>query len=254
MEKMWSKINGAYDQTVGGNTGEGFLGLNGNPTQILGNEKTFGTDGGKLFGFLDMHDKKDALISASSLPGSSHFRKTPGGIARSHAYTVLSTHTIQVNGRSQQLIKMRNPWSKNNYNGTFSDKDSIWNNAAVANQLGGKAKITRGDGVFYIPPKEFLENFRAVAVGYNIPGHVHSQVESQNDDNKIKSYTFTLAKAQKETFVNVLSYNNRMYPNRCGGSNSALVRVYDPNGRTLKYTWVNLGGAHYTALKFDSLA
>jgi len=130
LEKMWSKINGAYDQTVGGNTGEGFMGLNGNPSMTTGMD-TF-KDGETLFNWLEGHDKQNALISASSLPGSSHFKKTPDGVARSHAYTVLKTETIMYNGKEQKLIKMRNPWSSNNYNGTWSDKDPRWKESGVA--------------------------------------------------------------------------------------------------------------------------
>lgn len=37
-----------------------------------------------------------------------------------------------------------------------------------------------------------FKNFRAITIGAANKGYVHSQVESLRDDNKLKSYTFTI--------------------------------------------------------------
>lgn len=50
-----------------------------------------------------------------------------------------------------------------------------------------------------------------------------------------------------------MSYASRMYPTGCAGRQLALVRVYDPSGRTIKYMRIDLGGAHYNSMKFDNL-
>lgn len=62
---------------------------------------------------------------ASSLPaGPNHVDgKSPLGICSGHAYTVLSVLTLS---DGTQLLKIRNPWGTENYNGPWSDKSELW--------------------------------------------------------------------------------------------------------------------------------
>lgn len=49
------------------------------------------------------------------------------GLVRAHAYTILGVQELTTGGKVEhQLVKMRNPWGKERYDGPFSDKDSRW--------------------------------------------------------------------------------------------------------------------------------
>jgi hypothetical protein len=65
----------------------------------------------------------------ASTPGTSDTEKVGNGLAASHAYTVLSTHTVKyANGTLRaKLNLMRNPWGRDgDYVGRWNDADPLW--------------------------------------------------------------------------------------------------------------------------------
>lgn len=49
------------------------------------------------------------------------------GIARMHAYTIISTFIMRDSyGRDNKMIMIRNPWGKTNYSGQWSKSDTRW--------------------------------------------------------------------------------------------------------------------------------
>lgn len=54
--------------------------------------------------------------------------KNAVGLPYSHALTVLGTLkvTSSTNGTEHHLVKIRNPWGQEFYNGNWSDKSFIW--------------------------------------------------------------------------------------------------------------------------------
>lgn len=46
----------------------------------------------------------------------------PDGLAKNHAYTLLDVAEVQ----GIKLAKVKNPWSKEGYNGEWSDSDPRW--------------------------------------------------------------------------------------------------------------------------------
>ena len=49
------------------------------------------------------------------------------GLVQNHAYTVLG---VQVTA-GRRMVKMRNPWGAETYEGEFSDKDTRWSDALL---------------------------------------------------------------------------------------------------------------------------
>jgi hypothetical protein len=53
--------------------------------------------------------------------------KTMEGLTSGHAYTMLGALKLTDDtGKEWNLIKMRNPWGSEGYNGPWSDKDDRW--------------------------------------------------------------------------------------------------------------------------------
>lgn len=49
------------------------------------------------------------------------------GVVGGHAYTMHGVLDLQKDGRSyQKLVKMRNPWGREEYTGPWNDEDSKW--------------------------------------------------------------------------------------------------------------------------------
>ena len=50
-----------------------------------------------------------------------------GGLVSSHAYTILGAVELKKDGQPYaKLVKLRNPWAKEQYSGPWSDNDSNW--------------------------------------------------------------------------------------------------------------------------------
>ena len=89
-----------------------------------------------------------------SVPGDGDDSKTNKyGLAKSHAYTILSNHIIYNADGSERarLFRCRNPWGYDGkYNGTWHDKSQLWQDKVnnYAAQL-PYAENTE-DGIFFI--------------------------------------------------------------------------------------------------------
>ena len=82
-----------------------------------------------IWDMLDGHDTKSDIMTASSnYNAAGHNSIDDNGIAYSHAYTILGTETVKkLDGSSQRLLKLRNPWKRESYTGPWCDSCSEWN-------------------------------------------------------------------------------------------------------------------------------
>jgi hypothetical protein len=51
----------------------------------------------------------------------------PDGLVNNHAYSLLDLVTIQ----GTKLVKIRNPWGSEGYNGAWSDSDPVWTDSLL---------------------------------------------------------------------------------------------------------------------------
>ena len=66
------------------------------------------------------------------------------GLRLNHAYTILKAVTLSNN---QRLLKMRNPWGFETFNGHYNDK-SVQMTPEIAAELGHE--LDKDDGTFYL--------------------------------------------------------------------------------------------------------
>ena len=86
-------------------------------------------------------------------------RKTEYGLIERHQYTTIATK--EYNG--EQLIKLRNPWGREEYTGPWSDSDSAKWTVEARNTLGNHPKAD--DGTFWMAYKDFHRIFDDCVVG-----------------------------------------------------------------------------------------
>jgi len=70
-------------------------------------------------------DKNNYLIFAGS-KGDSDTNTTSEGVVCNHAYSVLSVHEIKVRNENIRLLRLRNPWGNQEWQGDWSDKSNLW--------------------------------------------------------------------------------------------------------------------------------
>lgn len=109
-----------------------------------------------VFELLNRMSREDFPMVASCC--ATKKSKAPDGLQKSHAYTLLDV----VNLEGTRLAKIRNPWSKEGYNGKWSDDDPVWTDELLA-----KAGHTlANDGIFFMPFDQFIAPgyFRSTSV------------------------------------------------------------------------------------------
>ena len=83
------------------------------------------------------------------------------GLTSGHAYSLLDIVDLMEGGKVvQKLAKMRNPWSKEGYNGPWNDNDTRWTEE-FKQQAG---LVIADDGVFHMPYKNYVKFFQATSV------------------------------------------------------------------------------------------
>ena len=84
------------------------------------------------------------------------------GLRGSHAYSVLQLEEVSLNGKKYQLIKLRNPWGKTEWNGEWSDNSPLW-----TDELKEKLKLkVEDDGAFWMSFDEYVRFYDQADIAY----------------------------------------------------------------------------------------
>ena len=165
VEKMFAKWYGNWEHLVGGWMNLAVAALNGSPwvTHIHNNNHD------QIWNYIMEADTDRDIITAGSKFCGSHDSSTDAGVACSHAYTLISAHTVQdPSGNDIRLFKMRNPWGSELYGGPWSDNWSGWTDE-YHDQL-PETHVFANDGVFYIDLDSYMINFSRTQVNQDTSG------------------------------------------------------------------------------------
>lgn len=163
LEKAAAKLAGAYGLLIGGKGQFGSRKMY--PLLTGGDYKVLETNVDKSWleetkSYLD----KGYLVSCSSAEkdvASIHTETiNKDGIVSLHEYSLLEA--VSAENDSIQLLKLRNPWANQEWQGDWSDKSNLWSkHPAIAAQC--KFDMTVLDeGVFWISVPDFQKNFPLV--------------------------------------------------------------------------------------------
>jgi len=87
--------------------------------------------------------------------------KTELGLIAGHTYTILGVYEVIVDTKPVRLVKLRNPWSTDKYNGPWGNKDALWNNDTKS-----QAGVSPDDeAIFHMPLNQFRKMFGSFAIG-----------------------------------------------------------------------------------------
>ena len=97
------------------------------------------------------------------------------GLIQGHAYSVTKVNLLPVRkefgeGKSCQMIRLRNPWgNQNEWNGEFCDGHPSWNKYFTDETIKSLGHTYQADGEFWMQLEDFMENFERVEVCHLIP-------------------------------------------------------------------------------------
>ena len=114
----------------------------------------------ELFERMCAWDDKNFVVGAGTKAGSD--TKSTDGIVDGHAYSVLECHN-DVAGTDVDLIRVRNPWGKGEFqSGKWDDDGPGWQEYP---QVKAALKpVAADDGVFWVSKDEFFKYFPTIYV------------------------------------------------------------------------------------------
>ena len=155
LEKAWAKRFGCYYDIEYGFTFESLTDLTGAPCDVML------TSNPELWDKIFQGNQKNFIITAGSGGNTeNHDQVDAMGLVSRHAYSIIDAQTVQTNQGPVNLLMIRNPWGKTEWQGDWSDTSPKWT-PAIKEQLNWEP---RDDGIFWMSMSDFCNFFTDVAI------------------------------------------------------------------------------------------
>jgi hypothetical protein len=194
IEKAYAKLFGCYKALIGGYTHYGLADMTGFcPRLVVLREGYLGYsekyNDKEVWELLTRYSNWESLLGCSIQPNPTEKNKVEAdagnGLHMGHAYSFLKIGEIKVDKKEPfadedgkvKLVKLRNPWGRGEWEGTFSDKSDEW--SKYSNQI--KEVFNKGvsttenvtqdsnDGTFLMPFNEWLKYFTSLFIAVKFP-------------------------------------------------------------------------------------
>jgi len=160
IEKGWAKIHGSFGAISAGDSRESFSAITGAPVKYH-KHSLYTLE--KLWKLIFTADKLRYVMSTGA-------DTTTSGILKGHAYTLINAYEFLLEGKKVQLVQLRNPWGKSEWNGDWHDSDPRW-----TPELRRKLNhVVKNDGIFFMPFDQFFKIFIHTFISYSRDNYVHS--------------------------------------------------------------------------------
>eukprot|EP00299_Pterocystis_sp_00344_P015308 c7639_g1_i1.p1 GENE.c7639_g1_i1~~c7639_g1_i1.p1 ORF type:complete len:681 (+),score=116.72 c7639_g1_i1:33-2045(+) len=179
VEKAYAKLNGSYEALVGGVTEDALTDFTGGISEkfdlgatgvLVQHDKArnfhsiIEVEGEKkktLFDICDQAMDKPALMSASIDIDDESLRevRTSLGLIQGHAYGVTGMARLH---SGQKLIRLRNPWGRQEWTGDWSDNSPCWDTVSVEDRAEFLEQVD--DGQFWMSWNDFATHFTSLSI------------------------------------------------------------------------------------------
>lgn len=174
-EKAWAKLYGSYAVFDDGYMDEAFEYLLGTPSFRYFNNAQSEDE---IWESLVQAGKDNCIVSVATGPET----KPESGLVANQAYSVISVH----NELGHKIVKMRNPWSKSEWKGDFSDSSPLWT-PELRQRIGA---VEAEDGIFCMNIKDFKENFTFYSTAIYKEGWEYTYIKGGNEPKHPEYFKF----------------------------------------------------------------
>ncbi|KAJ8246478.1 hypothetical protein GJAV_G00268260 [Gymnothorax javanicus] len=160
IEKAYAKLNGSYEALSGGSTTEGFEDFTGGVSEMY-ELKQAPRD---LYRIINKALERGSLLGCSIDITSAFdmeaitFKK----LVKGHAYSVTGLRQVSCRGRTERLIRIRNPWGQVEWTGAWSDGSSDWDQIDPDEREDMNCRME--DGEFWMSFNEFTRQFSRLEI------------------------------------------------------------------------------------------
>ncbi|XP_030051828.1 calpain-8 [Microcaecilia unicolor] len=155
LEKAYAKLNGSYEALTGGSTIEGFEDFTGGIAESYVLKKA----PSDLYQIIQKALKAESLLGCSIDITSALETEniTSQKLVKGHAYSVTGAQEVSYRGRTEKLVRLRNPWGEVEWTGAWSDNAPEWNyvDPKVKRALDKQCD----DGEFWMSYSDFSRQF-----------------------------------------------------------------------------------------------
>ena len=230
LEKAWVKLNGGYTNTFGGLFSEAISDLTGFPTVIFKHNKLeTQKDLFNLYKYIEIGYKEGSIMACGTKtdgPGIDIFGLIPG-----HTYSIV--YPQKWIERNLYLLKLKNPWGKNEWCGNWSDYSINW-----TEELMRYFQFTRkNDGTLWIDLNDFFSFFDNTYICHILYGALFKHFYFEYHNYFKRPAVFNLLLKQKAiTSITILFKNWRFNRdlNNVSHPFCLLLCKYDQNRRIEK--------------------
>ena len=112
------------------------------------------------------------------------------------------------------MVRLRNPWGKDEWQGDFSDDSDLWTDD-IKEQVG---YTDDEDGIFFLPEKHFLRWYDVSSICYYIDGHQSSVVRASSAYMEDKYFTFEIEEELSDVSFGIIQLSDHFafkFPGYC---------------------------------------
>ncbi|XP_044151507.1 calpain-8-like [Bufo gargarizans] len=171
LEKAYAKINGSYEALDGGHALESLVDFTGGVGETYETAKP----PADLFQRVKRTLIEKSLTASSTVsyynmnrPQRQKFVDDVGetidemNIVAGHMYSITGAEEVTCDGKVVQIIRLRNPWGKTEWNGPFSDGSPEWDK--VDPDVKAKLNVQNEDGETWMPLEEYKNRFKVLEI------------------------------------------------------------------------------------------
>ncbi|CAI5643294.1 unnamed protein product [Oreochromis niloticus] len=174
LEKAYAKVCGSYADMRGGSSSEACKDFTGGVNQIYHPTEANAPSCDELWLTLSRATKCKSLICCGTLHKKDALANT--GLVDGHAYSVTGITEVELNGSKVRLLRVMNPWGKQEWNGKWSDKSDLWDKVSPEVR---KKCCKRNDGEFWMQMEDFCSYFAKVSICCETPNFLDGDLKCQ---------------------------------------------------------------------------
>ena len=237
LEKAWAKVNGGYANIMFVSVSDLLRALTGFSCETI-DTKEMETE--KIWLKIKNALNNKFLVFGNVRGDDNRAKKM--GLVPGSTYNFLYFDEVREDtGKKQYLVKVKNAWGANVWNGDYSELSTLWNEN-IREQIVSNHLRKTSDNVFWIPLKDIIKYFGTIEICHLIFGG-HTQMFNYKASALSTPHVFNI-NIKDPAVLSISVYERKWRFNKGVGKNAAhptslILAQYDPDTREIKNLYTN---------------